>query len=201
MRRTPGQSVFQSTHPLRGATQASELFNRAVGISIHAPLAGCDDRFREEIIVDTISIHAPLAGCDIILLTPTIEIVNFNPRTPCGVRPIAYSARSFASSFQSTHPLRGATARRGRAATVRPISIHAPLAGCDQIFRKSKVGHCSFQSTHPLRGATVLRHRVIFHGVFQSTHPLRGATQTWRQSSPPARNFNPRTPCGVRPTI
>ena len=123
--------TFQSTHPLRGATDtqteeiiADQHFNprtpcgvrhlvllgkRGDGISIHAPLAGCDaaeignlrrlgnfnprtpcgvrhqpgatNYFTEEI-----SIHAPLAGCDLRRLPPCAAFSNFNPRTPCGVR-------------------------------------------------------------------------------------------------------------------
>lgn len=34
-------------------------------ISIHAPLAGCDDKhLNKEAHTNTISIHAPLTGCD-----------------------------------------------------------------------------------------------------------------------------------------
>ena len=33
---------FQSTHPLRGATLFSKIAFRNLVISIHAPLAGCD---------------------------------------------------------------------------------------------------------------------------------------------------------------
>ena len=62
-------------------------------------------------------------------------------------------------------------------ATAIPISIHAPLAGCDLRFEAIRIEFSVFQSTHPLRGATprvgYLRSGVI---LFQSTHPLRGAT-------------------------
>ena len=34
------------------------------------------------------------------------------------------------------------------------ISIHAPLAGCDNVRIFAVVFHSLFQSTHPLRGAT-----------------------------------------------
>ena len=56
--------VFQSTLPLRGATDCAEQFVKLVEISIHSPLAGSDllgfffHRF------DAISIHTPLAGSD-----------------------------------------------------------------------------------------------------------------------------------------
>ena len=41
-RSSPSLFLFQSTHPLRGATCCRECYLRAKNISIHAPLAGCD---------------------------------------------------------------------------------------------------------------------------------------------------------------
>ena len=80
---------FQSTHPLRGATMPSHLIEHFVSISIHAPLAGCDQRV----------VHSGL------------HFFDFNPRTPCGVRLPLSSFAFRLSQFQSTHPLRGATAK------------------------------------------------------------------------------------------
>ena len=102
--------LFQSTHPLRGATREDALFAIRKAISIHAPLAGCDfrkARFR-----------------------PRGEY--FNPRTPCGVRHETVRIIISARLFQSTHPLRGATTLRSCEAIKILISIHAPLAGCDR---------------------------------------------------------------------
>ena len=58
--------LFQSTHPLRGATLIIKVRKYIPNISIHAPLAGCDvDKLaKEESLKAKISIHAPLAGCD-----------------------------------------------------------------------------------------------------------------------------------------
>ena len=104
--------IFQSTHPLRGATAyVKQVFNEFI-ISIHAPLAGCD---RTDVVSGTatlISIHAPLAGCDI--------------------HQILYISHS--EKFQSTHPLRGATNIVTSYVALQNISIHAPLAGCDYYF-------------------------------------------------------------------
>ena len=58
-------------------------------------------------------------------------LLNFNPRTPCGVRPQVRSRVDNGSAFQSTHPVRGATCRSLKTPSRRPISIHAPRAGCD----------------------------------------------------------------------
>ena len=127
-------SVFQPTHPLRGATEERiKVANHRI-ISTHAPLAGCD-RWRlqkrlkssqfqpthplrgataeEDCRVNdlAISTHAPLAGCD-----------------------AAYSLYTLPSYS---------------------ISTHAPLAGCDSaVLRVMRLGE--FQPTHPLRGATRL---------------------------------------------
>ena len=100
----------------------------------------------------------------------------FNPRTPCGVRPVACGFTAVLTAFQSTHPLRGAT-------------VHL-LVIADAGFE--------FQSTHPLRGATDGAPTSAVAGPFQSTHPLRGATTAGRPRRIPRADFNPRTPCGVR---
>ena len=146
---------FQSTHPLRGATVQGDHGHGGGMISIHAPLAGCDHTTGRRTSCST----------------------HFNPRTPCGVRPLTDPQQLQARKFQSTHPLRGATFTGGA------IFLFA----------------FKFQSTHPLRGATVKAFRRVREnghfnprtpcGVrlsisncrgrykrFQSTHPLRGAT-------------------------
>ena len=238
--------TFQSTHPVRGAT--STFFNfsdHILRISIHAPRAGCDSGHDAAHHPATISIHAPRAGCDVgggalfrrgIAFQSTHPVRgatgqtadslsrsgDFNPRTPCGVRrwrpPWSWFGTYFnprtpcgvrhtrpyyfggVSLFQSTHPVRGATTadwrggenswhfnprtpcgvRRGChgcTSLCRGISIHAPRAGCDR------------------KGGP-----LVHHGhEFQSTHPVRGATSRCRCVLLPRRNFNPRTPCGVRP--
>ena len=84
-----GSELFQSTHPLRGATLKLEVLCYAKHISIHAPLAGCDFARLDSDPGESISIHAPLAGCDGVRVTSLFTGIL----------------------FQSTHPLRGATAK------------------------------------------------------------------------------------------
>ena len=103
-------SIFQSTHPLRGATAAGAVLDLDLVISIHAPLAGCDERLRRR----------------------PDPYQHFNPRTPCGVRPDGSPGYISPFGFQSTHPLRGATPGRAGPPQRAGISIHAPLAGCDR---------------------------------------------------------------------
>ena len=193
---------FQSTHPVWGATQR------------HFPSVALNH---------VISIHAPRVGCDFVSSRWTAPCTHhFNPRTPCGVRPLTIDQGDYFNIFQSTHPVWGATVWAARL-----------LAA----YRK-------FQSTHPVWGATSNTSMIGFKVGFQSTHPVWGATMTliidqlnsdisihaprvgcdiclYHKVSPlyrisihaprvgcdlpttpqratPAWYFNPRTPCGVR---
>ena len=82
------RTAFQSTHPVRGATLIPAPRCSIIPISIHAPRAGCDQRLPGSIThkITIISIHAPRAGCDFRFVCLCFDLVNFNPRTPCGVR-------------------------------------------------------------------------------------------------------------------
>ena len=60
-----GDTQFQSTRPVRGATRQVPDLCLVQAISIHAPRAGRDDRkFCALLYPDAISIHAPRAGRD-----------------------------------------------------------------------------------------------------------------------------------------
>ena len=192
---------FQSTLPVRGATQALALTALPEPISIHAPRAGSDLRKRSfGVPLDLISIHAPRAGSDMkkygwteqeFIFQSTLPVRGataagvpaaylqryFNPRSPCGERPVVGVNASSSKGFQSTLPVRGATppAQGGEAdpsnfnprspCGERPflpsappssyqISIHAPRAGSDIAARHIVPRNDVFQSTLPVRGAT-----------------------------------------------
>ena len=123
-----------------------------------------------------ISIHAPLAGRDLLHRDYPFRNYHFNPRAPCGARHHPLSPKSYHSVFQSTRPLRGATASQADTLTNR-----------------------EFQSTRPLRGATSAAPPApIPCWIFQSTRPLRGATTKILLLAIRADYFNPRAPCGAR---
>ena len=167
-----------------------------------------------------ISIHAPLAGCDHPARYKTPCTANFNPRTPCGVRPMPFPGRLTNSRFQSTHPLRGATADCQLTEAFDGISIHAPLAGCDPspfpqlnqilISIHAPLAGCDggdarkwltmaqFQSTHPLRGATFTVLSLLRYVCISIHAPLAGCDPPHMIQGLRNIDFNPRTPCGVR---
>ena len=150
-------------------------------ISIHAPLAGCDRgrtlwsgwgtnfnprtpcgvRLHVVAIVQRvphISIHAPLAGCDDPLAVLAQDKQVFQSTHPLrGATLLILPTRLHQDRFQSTHPLRGATAPQEIMPHVEAISIHAPLAGCDQavVDKKQDRRHISIHA--PLAGCDVRR--------------------------------------------
>ena len=162
---------------MRGATKPQKLLGGKYIISIHAPLAGCDPTTtRASLQAMMISIHAPLAGCDWLRMLCRLPMQDFNPRTPCGVRPHPREALFNRLLFQSTHPLRGATSRMWHI---------FPRAG-------------KFQSTHPLRGATIKSAMRYTYTSISIHAPLAGCDCSLSPSALATSDFNPRTPCGVR---
>ena len=180
-----------------------QLFNSAGGISIHAPRVGCDGGrgALESGLVGFQSTH-PVWGAT----GPTASGIplpqNFNPRTPCGVRLHCVKSGLLLSRISIHAPRvgcdRGGYRLPGICTDFNPrtpcgvrllevigrtertnISIHAPRVGCDL----------------PVSGTYKNEHR------FQSTHPVWGATVADRHVFGRADDFNPRTPCGVRPLV
>ena len=145
---------FQSTLPLRGATDCSPAYLLGMEISIHAPLAGSDEEphvvvqialaFQSTLPLrgatrrrspprrsSRISIHAPLAGSDPKDAVSASVIGHFNPRSPCGERRRHGGDHGGHRNFNPRSPC-----------GERP----APYSGA--LWKRA------FQSTLPLRGAT-----------------------------------------------
>ncbi len=83
------QELFQSTHPVRGATTSA------------ATSAASTD----------ISIHAPREGCDLALVAASAAAPLFQSTHPVRGATVWRVSGASMPSFQSTHPVRGATAR------------------------------------------------------------------------------------------
>ena len=146
--------LFQSTPPLRGATNEKSRTEKDRRFQSTPPLRGATIPEPVEALTNTISIHAPLAGGD------SIKI----------------SLPSYENRFQSTPPLRGATGKQSKRYKRYPISIHAPLAGGDSA---AAVGRCiynDFNPRPPCGGRPEYLNLFDTKKEFQSTPPLRGAT-------------------------
>ena len=125
------------------------------------------------------------------------------------------------SEFQSTHPMRDATAKTKKELQQFAISIHASHAGCDARSSDCAVlRHCYFNPRIPcgMRPAVLnsaLTKQISIHAshagcaaladmiadnytTFHSTHPMRDATFLDSSILLLVFYFNPRIPCGMR---
>ena len=146
-----------------------------------------------------ISIHAAHAGCDWRLPTRAYALAHFNPRSPCGLRHapggICFST---ASHFNPRSPC------GLRPVPEKPLlcSINFnPRSPCGLRRLKYLVScnnHEQFQSTQPMRAATIVSAISKQIKAFQSTQPMRAATFPADKHRTRQKNFNPRSPCGLR---
>ena len=170
-------SVFQSTHPVRGATFPAQREAADAVISIHAPRVGCDAHVRRRRSCKT----------------------HFNPRTPCGARHSGVQAKAETYEFQSTHPVRGATDLSHTTHFINNISIHAPRVGRDSL--EAPIHEQTLISIHAPR---VGRDQSCVPAApfLRNFNPRAtcGARHLRVSVFHVVQNFNPRATCGARRT-
>ena len=98
--------------------------------------------------------------------------LNFNPRTPCGVRRLWFNV-----SVLDTL-----------------ISIHAPRVGCDTFLTGSALSGIDFNPRTPCGVRRDTTDGEVTVGKFQSTHPVWGATRPSAVPSSLARIFQSTHP-------
>ena len=152
--------------------------SRCTDFNPRAPCGTRRERRQHRAPRPAISIHAPRVGRDRTMRKCGDTSRNFNPRAPCGARRSRSRSRLSLSKFQSTRPVWGATHRCRAGSQAHAISIHAPRVGRDVLYTAQTLTSAQFQSTRPVWDAT------------------RSASCTVCASS----NFNPRAPCGTRPS-
>ena len=169
--------IFQSTLPLRGATDLRGSAIKRSSISIHAPLAGSD--------------LWPFICCWLTEFQSTLPLRGATRRK--------HFRRWYHHRISIHAPLAGSDQSAGNHEIRETISIHAPLAGSDKRINEKDESLPHFNPRSPC-GERLLKQvsNSLTESEFQSTLPLRGATR--RKSLPPRehRYFNPRSPCGER---
>ena len=162
----------------------------------------------------------PVRGATVLAIADGLRI-KFQSTYPVrGATTFAEIDAAVHAGFQSTYPVRGATEWLRCRRRCAPISIHVPRAGCDDCrvntafsisdfnprtpcgvrrnVRDVIRDEIGFQSTYPVRGATIGR-STAGTGAHISIHVPRAGCDAFRRIFAFARrDFNPRTPCGVR---
>ena len=125
---------------------------------------------------------------------------DFNPRSPCGERPVCAAQISLSYRFQSTLPVWGATDELRHADMLHTISIHAPRVGSDDPLSNVMLLNISISIHAPRVGSDLSYHcHIQLDKRFQSTLPVWGATIIAHARQLVLHHFNPRSPCGERP--
>ena len=171
--------LFQSTLPAWGATVRTNIDICHSAISIHAPRVGSDQKLQHQPVgPGKFQSTLPVWGATKCLGPDCRRCENFNPRSPCGERPTFSIALERATLFQSTLPVWGATASM-------------VYSGCFVLF----------QSTLPVWGATeAIARSGSRYGI--SIHaPRVGSDVSDSVEKEDSKYFNPRSPCGERPTL
>ena len=166
-------SLFQFTHPGRGATKEVGIYLPSPEVSIHAPREGCD------IFCSIYSASCgkfqfthPGRGATSKVRPKRASHGSFNSRTPGGVRPSPHYARCGRVSFNSrtpggVRPHYGVDVPRGRG-----VSIHAPREGCDATSECLYHLTTCFNSRTP-GGVRRIAYRVILQRLVVSIHAPR----------------------------
>ena len=217
-----GNRLFQSTLPLRGATQIVRQQGQQAQFQSTLPLRGAT-YFRAAAVPQLRPFQStlPLRGATPVLWLIRMRDLYFNPRSPYGERLQNHLRRPLAKQFQSTLPLRGATLSRSITTVVIPISIHAPLTGSDWSDFRASPNRPDFNPRSPYGERPCLR-KPYCDGFSISIHapltgsdkekfaesqteiisihaPLTGSDFALCCFSFKFADFNPRSPYGERP--
>ena len=107
-------AAFQSTLPVRGATSAIRRMCRSARFQSTLPVRGATPPLRRSRIRARFQSTLPVRGATRTPHAGGTIAGYFNPRSPCGERPLPPSAPQPTATFQSTLPVRGATHRHPR---------------------------------------------------------------------------------------
>ena len=190
--------AFQPTRPLRGATEIAHKLTDTIKFQPTRPLRGATRPASSgSACRSNFNPRAP-CGARPVWIRIEIAIHDFNPRAPCGARrtPRATSLTR-TTNFNPRAPCGARPRARFPLSIFLLISTHAPLAGRDRGHGFLCPFSSSFQPTRPLRGATFFCGFIGYRIRFQPTRPLRGATKQRRETCLNS-DFNPRAPCGAR---
>ena len=121
-----------------------------------------------------ISTHAPLAGRDCFIACKSSASAYFNPRAPCGARPLRKISIIRYLRFQPTRPLRGATRITSRSTLSRYFNPRAPC-GARQQNAKAMAFNQNISTHAPLAGRDWSAYWYCWLDCSISTHaPLAG---------------------------
>ena len=189
---------FQSTPPVRGATERLCRFGCRQEFQSTPPVRGATFASLRSSDFSTVSIHAPRAGSDVCHYSGPIASQGFNPRPPCGERRCCLFRGRRCGRFNPRPPC------GERRSTWRGSATHGcfnPRPPCGERLFHSFLQLCILcVSIHAPRAGSDVGTNVTEASKVVSIHaPRAGSDRPGNSGQPGNRGFNPRPPCGERP--
>ena len=196
------EGLFQSTRPIRGATQQQQQQERFQGprdFNPRAPYGARLNHLTGATPRKGISIHAPHTGRDFPGAVRLLCLLYFNPRAPYGARLVVLCLIEFLLPYFNPRAPYGARPQSAPFRRLRRrISIHAPHTGRDGNIRVTLMLGKDFNPRAPYGARPLSSVFTKKRLSFQSTRPIRGATRLWVSVPYSLWHFNPRAPYGAR---
>ena len=167
--------AFQPTRPLRGATEIAHKLTDTIKFQPTRPLRGATRPASSgSACRSNFNPRAP-CGARPVWIRIEIAIHDFNPRAPCGARrtPRATSLTR-TTNFNPRAPCGARPRARFPLSIFLLISTHAPLAGRDSQSLGATRNPAAFQPTRPLRGATLPSNQSNNRNNISTHAPLAG---------------------------
>ena len=147
---------FYPRHPRGWRRDFRQCQQHGVCVSIHATLAGGDQLLIQHGSKEIVSIHATLAGGDCLPSSPNSSRTKFLSTPPSRVATTRKQRTHHDQScFYPRHPRGWRLGNRKLIFTSSYVSIHATLAGGDNLRRWPPKRRLKFLSTPPSRVATI----------------------------------------------
>ena len=127
-----GAMGFQSTPPVKAATQQVDTAERFKQFQSTPPVKAATLRVALDAVGQAISIHAAREGGDLVKSSPAVPTTIFQSTPPVKAATQQVDTAERFKQFQSTPPVKAATRVREYYAFPDEISIHAAREGGDQ---------------------------------------------------------------------
>ena len=141
-------------------------------ISIHAPLTGSDQKYKQ--LICNFNPRSPHRG-RLCSSQRALAVIYFNPRSPHRERRSKALTFLGYDGFQSTLPSQGATASGMTRGQSTGISIHAPLTGSDKRIYDAYKLYRNFNPRSPHRERLCVRLALIDLQSISIHAPLTGS--------------------------
>ncbi len=127
--------------------------------------------------------------------------MRFNPRSPCGERPAYFPSLRICLKVSIHAPRVGSDITNSKTKSkTHTVSIHAPRVGSDAMLYFGCSFLYKFQSTLPVWGATVRLFHITAELRVSIHAPRVGSDDAPCSIAAEGIRFNPRSPCGERPS-